>query len=82
MKEILLKKYQLDRMSQRGITKSDIKKVLEALDGVIEVPGLPYGRRRWMEVNGKTVEVAYVETDISFDVRSVWVKEKPNAYRI
>jgi hypothetical protein len=61
-------------MLQRGITKEEVKTVLESDNG-IEVPGIPDGRRKWVEVNGRTIKVSYYETDDEFTIITTSVKD-------
>lgn len=62
-------------MTKRGVTKSDVKEVLQA-NGCVDVPGNPEGtRKRWTQVNGRTVKVFYFEGTSVFTIQSACIKD-------
>ena len=75
MKEIILPLHIQKRMSQRGIKKSYIKKVI--MEPEIILPTINPGRKRVMrKINDNRLDVIYVETKNSFIiVTAAWLKK-------
>lgn len=74
MKPLCISPYVHRRMSQRSIRISEIKQVMYAKGGYIEVPSKDGDgrRKRWMMIGKRKITVIFIETKNVFQLVTVY----------